>query len=65
MPIAISFFVPESAYAEAEGHLAALVVKRGGDPAKAQTVLQATAALTTLVSDDLYAVRVILTTGRF
>jgi PIN domain len=30
----ISFFVPESAYAEAEEHLAALVIKRGGDPAK-------------------------------
>jgi predicted nucleic acid-binding protein len=28
----VSFFVPESAYAEAEEHLAALVIKRGGDP---------------------------------
>jgi hypothetical protein len=27
-----SFFVPEVAYAEAEEHLAALVIKRGGDP---------------------------------
>ena len=26
----VSFFVPESAYAEAEEHLAALVIKRGG-----------------------------------
>ena len=30
-----SFFVPEVAYAEAEEHLAALVIKRGGDPEKA------------------------------
>jgi L-alanine-DL-glutamate epimerase-like enolase superfamily enzyme len=28
----VSFFVPEAAYAEAEEHLPALVVKRGGDP---------------------------------
>ncbi len=28
----ISFFVPERALAEAEEHLAALIVKRGGDP---------------------------------
>ena len=27
-----SFFVPEVAYADAEEHLPALVVKRGGDP---------------------------------
>jgi predicted nucleic acid-binding protein len=31
----ISFFVPEAAYTEAEEHLGALVVRRGGDPAKA------------------------------
>ena len=30
----ISFFLPETAYPEAEEHLAALVVKRGGDPGK-------------------------------
>ena len=34
----ISFFIPETAYAEAEEHLARLVVKRGGDPAKALVV---------------------------
>ena len=28
----VSFFVPESAYAEAEEHLPALIVKHGGDP---------------------------------
>jgi hypothetical protein len=27
-----SFFVPEVAYSEAEEHLPALVIKRGGDP---------------------------------
>ena len=51
----ISFFLPESAYAEAEEHLAALVVKRGGDPAKALAALKAMAALATIVGDDLYS----------
>jgi predicted nucleic acid-binding protein len=50
----ISFFLPETAYAEAEEHLAALVVKRGGDPAKALAALKAMAALATIVGDDLY-----------
>lgn len=50
----ISFFVPETAYAEAEEHLAALVVKRGGDPAKALAVLKSMAALGTVASQDLY-----------
>ena len=31
----VSFFVPEVAYAEAEEHVPALVIKRGGDPDKA------------------------------
>ena len=30
----VSFLVPETAYAEAEEHLAALIAKRAGDPAK-------------------------------
>jgi predicted nucleic acid-binding protein len=50
----ISFFLPETAYAEAAEHLAALVVKRGGDPAKALAALKAMAALATIVGDDLY-----------
>ena len=50
----ISFFLPETAYAEAEEHLAALVVKRSGDPSKALVALKAMAALVTLVGDDLY-----------
>jgi predicted nucleic acid-binding protein len=52
---AISFFIPETAYAEAEEHLAALVVKRGGDPEKALLLLRALAGLGTVVSHDVYA----------
>ncbi|MEO8660089.1 MAG: PIN domain-containing protein [Bryobacteraceae bacterium] len=50
----VSFFIPETAYAEAEEHLAALVVKRGGDPAMAMRSLRAMAALGTVVGQDLY-----------
>jgi hypothetical protein len=41
----ISFFVPQSALAEAEEHLAGLVIRRQGDPAKALRLLRAIAAL--------------------
>jgi predicted nucleic acid-binding protein len=41
----ISFFIPEIAYAEAEEHLATLVAKHGGDPAKALAFLRSIAAL--------------------
>ncbi|HEU5020282.1 MAG TPA: PIN domain-containing protein [Bryobacteraceae bacterium] len=51
----IAFFVPETAYAEAHEHLAALVVKRGGDPRKALDTLEAMGALTTIVAEDLYS----------
>lgn len=44
---AISFFIPETAYAEAEEHLAALVAKRGGDVDTAMRALHAMAALGT------------------
>lgn len=50
----ISFFIPETAYAEAEEQLAALVIKRGGDPAIALRSLRSMAALGTIVSLDLY-----------
>jgi predicted nucleic acid-binding protein len=50
----VSFFVPETAYAEADEHLAALVVKRGGDPAKALAALKAMAALVSMVGNDIY-----------
>ncbi len=52
---AISFFIPETAYAEAEEHLAALVVKRGGDPEKALLLLRSLAALGAVLSRDVYA----------
>ena len=47
----ISFLIPE----EAEEQLAALVVKRGGDPAKAVNLLRAMTGLGTIVSLDLHA----------
>ena len=50
----ISFFIPSSAYAEAEEHLPALVVKRGGDRAKGLASLRSMAALGTIVIQDLY-----------
>jgi predicted nucleic acid-binding protein len=50
----VSFFVPETAYLEAEEHLAELVVKRGGDPAKALALLRSLATFGNLVGIDLY-----------
>lgn len=51
----ISFFIPETAYAEAEEHLAGLVIKRGGNPVKGLLLLRSMAALGTVVEPDLYA----------
>ncbi len=51
---AISFFIPDSAYAEAVEHLATLVVKRGGDPAGGLTALKGMVALATVDCHDLY-----------
>ena len=50
----VSFFVPETAYLEAEGHLATLVTKRGGDAARALGFLRAVLGLCDLVGADLY-----------
>jgi predicted nucleic acid-binding protein len=50
----VSFFVPELALSEAQKHLATLVTRRGGDPAKALRLLDATVGLVDLVSPDLY-----------
>jgi predicted nucleic acid-binding protein len=50
----ISFFVPLAAYAEAEEHLGALVVRRGDDPVKALHLLRSLANLGTVVGVDLY-----------
>ena len=50
----VSFFVPESAYAEAEDHLQALVIKHGGDPGKALVFLRSLARLVDLVGSEIY-----------
>lgn len=50
----VSFFVPEAAYAEAEEHLPALVIKRGGDPGKALAFLQALCRLMKLIGSETY-----------
>jgi len=50
----VSFFVPEAAYAEAEEHLPALVVKQGGDPEKAIAFLRALSQLVKLIGSDVY-----------
>ena len=50
-----SFFVPEVAYAEAEEHLAALVIKRGGDPEKALALLRSLGQLMELIGSEVYS----------
>ena len=50
-----SFFVPEVAYAEAEEHLAALVIKRGGDPEKALALLRCLGQLMELIGSEVYS----------
>jgi predicted nucleic acid-binding protein len=50
----VSFFVPESAYAEAEEHLAALVVKHGGDPEKALVLLRSLGRLMEVIGSEVY-----------
>jgi predicted nucleic acid-binding protein len=50
----VTFFVPESAYAEAEEHLAALVVKRGGDPEKALLLLHSLGRFVELIGSEVY-----------
>lgn len=51
---AVSFFVPDSAYAEAEEHLAALVIKRGGDPEKAFALLRSLGRLVERIGSGVY-----------
>jgi predicted nucleic acid-binding protein len=50
----VSFFVPESAFAEAEEHLATLVIKRGGDPEKALVLLRSLGRLVELIGSEVY-----------
>lgn len=49
-----SFFVPEYAYQEAEGHLAALVKRRGGDLVTAVAALRSTTGLVDLIGPEIY-----------
>lgn len=49
-----SFFVPDVAFAEAEEHLPALVIKRGGDPGKALAFLRSLAGLVDLIGSEVY-----------
>jgi hypothetical protein len=51
----VSFFIAETAYAEAEEHLSRLVIKRGEDPEKPLTVLRALRNLVELIGSDVYA----------
>ena len=50
----VSFFVPEAAYCEAEEHLATLVVKHGGDPEKALSLLRCLRNLMVPIGNDVY-----------
>ncbi len=50
----VLFFVPETAYAEAEEHLSALVVKHGGDPEKALVLLRSLGRLMEQIGSDVY-----------
>lgn len=50
-----SFFIPEVAYFEAEEHLPALVIKRGGDPDKALKFLRSLRGLVDLIESEVYS----------
>ena len=50
----VLFFVPESAYAEAEEHLASLVIKHGGDPEKALNLLRSLGRLMEMIGSEVY-----------
>jgi len=50
----VSFFVPEAAFVEAEEHVAALAVKRGGDPELARAFLRSLSELVELIGGEVY-----------
>jgi predicted nucleic acid-binding protein len=52
--VEVSFFVPEFALAEAEEHLAVLVIKHGGDPEKALAVLRSLGQMMELIGPEVY-----------
>ena len=49
-----TFFVPDVAYAEAEEHVPALVIRRGGDPEKAVRFLSSLRGLGELIGSEVY-----------
>jgi predicted nucleic acid-binding protein len=50
----VPFFVPDSAYAEAEERLAALVIKRGDNPEKALALLRSLVRLVERIGSEVY-----------
>jgi predicted nucleic acid-binding protein len=49
-----TFFVPDVAYAEAEEHVPALVIRRGGDPEKVVRFLRSLRGLGELIGSEVY-----------
>ncbi len=50
----VPFLAPEAAYEEAEEHLPALVIKRGGNPEKALALLRALGHLVDVIGGEVY-----------
>jgi len=50
----VSFFVPETAFVEAEEHVAALAIKRGGDPEIALAFLHSMSHVVELIGCEVY-----------
>jgi len=50
----VSCFVPEVSFAEAEEHLPALAIKRGGDPSKSLAFLQTLGRMVEMIGSDVY-----------
>ena len=51
----ISFFVPESAFLEAEEYVGELIARRGGDPEKALAYLRSLSQLVKLIGPETYS----------
>ncbi len=50
----VAFFVPETAYREAEEHVAILIAKRGGDPETGLAFLRALSEVVDLIGAEIY-----------
>lgn len=50
----VTFFVPETAFMEAEEHVAALAAKRGGDPRVALSFLESVGRLVERIGCEIY-----------